>query len=924
MSQFRIKYMLLGACALIVMSFLYFKTQSADIEQHNKIISKISQFKHIDASLNQSILEVRLGLLPYYDPVVSRLKDLETLYQKINANFKKANKNTTKIIIEDSEVVKQALLIKKQAIESFKSSNAILNNSLRYLPTATIELTSQLSYQTADNNLRQAVNTLLRDIMIYNMTSDVLLYEKITTSSQALDKQFSHYSSNIQDTFFLFNTHIHIVLDNKKQLNKLLYELLNVPTSIGIDNLLQVYTRQYNQIAQTADNYRLLLYAFSLFLLAYIGLILFRLNQTTSTLRHTVKDLNYQKFALDQHAIVSISDKDGIITYVNDKFCQISQQSAEELIGKNHRVSKSGYHPDSFYQAMWDVISSGEVWHGKIKNRNKNGQFFWVDTTIVPYMDDNGVPYQYVAIRTDISEIKKAEEQLRLQSAALKMAANGIVITDQNGKIQWVNDAFSHLTGYDRDEVIGQKPSILKSDKQTDKFYKNMWDTVLSGQIWHGELINRKKNGNQYTEEQTISPVYDMKGNISHFIAIKQDISDRLQTEEALRRSQKMDAIGQLSGGIAHDFNNQLGVIIGYLDFLDEYLENTDCLNETDSKKTKQWINTATRATIRCIDLTRQLLSFSRKQTQAKTRLKLNDTLSEMKTVISGSITPQVEVNYALNQDQWFTEVNSGELQDAILNIIINARDAMPKGGKLLIQTSNQSLGEESNKINPEAHSGNYVQISVSDTGHGMNQESRERIFEPFFTTKEKDKGTGLGMSIVYGFVKRSGGFINIESEVNVGTIVHLYLPCSNEESSSQIHNSDSSSIEGKEILGGKECILIVDDENDLLHLADKYLKELGYSTYLAENASQAMDVLSTQPNIDLLFSDIIMPGEMNGYELAEKATHVHSKLKVLLSSGFTSKAIADSGQIRFQNNLLNKPYRKIELAKSIRKTLDS
>jgi len=389
------------------------------------------------------------------------------------------------------------------------------------------------------------------------------------------------------------------------------------------------------------------------------------------------------------------------------------------------------------------------------------------------------------------------------------------------------------------------------------------------------------------------------------------DVTQQYQTEEALRRSQKMEAIGQLSGGVAHDFNNQLGIIIGYLDFLKNYT--------ADDKKAHQWVTTAIQATLRCMELTRQLLAFSRRQARGKTVVDLNRVFRELETMIARSVTPEVEVQYFPAADLWLTEINPGEFHDAVLNLILNARDAMPDGGKLLIETGNKTLDADYAAVNPGVEPGDYVELTLSDTGTGMDSETLERAFEPFFTTKPEGKGTGLGMAMVYGFVKRYGGYIKIYSELGTGTTMRLYLPRSSDSETTVpvdgLHETD--------LYTGSESILIVDDEADLLQLAGLYLRDLGYRTLLAENAAQALEILAGDVTLDLLFSDVVMPGGMNGFELAQQAMELKPGLKVLLTSGFTSKTIAHNGLARFAIHLLSKPYRKDELAQRIRLVLD-
>jgi len=470
MMPLRLRYVAAGLGALLIMSFLYTKTQSIDIDKHNRIIDRISQFKQIDAILNRHILEIRLGLLPYYDTTVSNISRLQQLQAELAGMLQQLHGEVPTAITRRIESVQLALIQKQKILETFKSSNAVIKNSLHYLPVATTQVIKHLPYNEQNDALRQSINALLHDIMIFNLTSDNELGEKLNDTVKQLKKNILQLPADVRSRLSILLSHVKIVLDHKKKLEQVMQQLLAVPTTQRMDELLQAYLAEYNKMVQHAGVYRTLLYGMSVLLLAYITYILFRLSKTTSTLRRTVTDLNYQKFAMDQHAIISITDKDGSIIYANQKFCDISNRSMEELIGHNHRIVKSGVHPTSFYKELWQTISHGKVWRGQIQNRAKDGDLYCLDTTIVPFLDDNNEAYQYVAIRTDITKIKKAEEQLRIQATALQMAGNGILITDQNGRIQWVNDAFTSLTGYSPDEVIGKTPNILKSGKHDSTF----------------------------------------------------------------------------------------------------------------------------------------------------------------------------------------------------------------------------------------------------------------------------------------------------------------------------------------------------------------------------------------------------------------------------------------------------------------------
>jgi CheY-like chemotaxis protein len=372
-----------------------------------------------------------------------------------------------------------------------------------------------------------------------------------------------------------------------------------------------------------------------------------------------------------------------------------------------------------------------------------------------------------------------------------------------------------------------------------------------------------------------------------------------------------MEEVGQLTGGIAHDFNNLLGIMLGNLDFLQRLV--------ADDEKASKRVQTTTKAALRATDLTKQLLGFSRRESKNITATDLNQVIRGMKNLIARSVTPEVEVEVQLAEGLWLTEIDRGDLQDALLNLVLNARDAMPNGGKLTIETANRVLDAIYEEQNPIADQGDYVQLAVSDNGSGIPAEALEHIFEPFFTTKPEGKGTGLGMSMVYGFTQRSKGYIKAYSEPGIGTTVRLYLP----RSGDQVQESTRPTDKKTGLPRGNEVILIVDDEADLLELAKDHLETLGYHTIVAENGKQALQKLAEAEHIDLLFSDVVMPGGINGYELAEQATTKRPELKVLLTSGFTKKAIAKNGQAQFSATLLNKPYSKAELAWRVRETLD-
>ena len=492
------------------------------------------------------------------------------------------------------------------------------------------------------------------------------------------------------------------------------------------------------------------------------------------------------------------------------------------------------------------------------------------------------------------------------QRDILNNSPSAIYIKDLDGRYLFINKMFETIFHVSNNAVNGCTDSDLFPATLAATLHNNDIKVIETGtSLEFDEIV--KHDGEEHTYISTKFPLTNTSGDIYAICGISTDITERVSMETALRRSQKMDAIGQLSGGIAHDFNNQLGVIIGYLDFLKSHVAN--------DKEPLRWIEIASRSTQRCIDLTQQLLMISRNKLKKTDVVNLNTIFKDLDHMLSRSITPEVEIQYFFTENLWSIEIDSGEFQDVILNLVINARDAMPDGGKLLIETNNITTDSTNNGM----QAGDYVQIILSDTGTGMDKETQEHAYDPFFTTKPAGKGTGLGLSMVYGFIQRYDGYIKVYSELGVGTSFHLYLPRTTATESTSEHIN----IQDIYLPIGNESILIVDDETDLLDLAAQYLSELGYHVHKAKSAAQALEILSNNEDIDLLFSDVVMPGGMNGYELAQQSTQLRPNLQVLLTSGFTSKTIAKNSLAKFSANLLNKPYQKIDLAQRIRLVLD-
>jgi len=634
-------------------------------------------------------------------------------------------------------------------------------------------------------------------------------------------------------------------------------------------------------------------------------------NDLQNKIEEEKKALQDQQFAFDQHCIVAITDVNGTISYANDLFVKISGYSREELIGENHRIINSSFHSGDFFKQMYQKIRSGIVWHGEICNKAKDGFEFWVATTIVPLIGENGRPLSYIAMSTDITVQNNAEANL---SRAQKMAHIGSWELDLiKNKINWSAEA-CRIFEINSDSFTATYETFIDAVHPDDREMVNnaYAESLKTRHPYELEHRLQMKDGRIKIVNEQCDTYFDEAGKPLRLVGVVQDITQNKHTEEALRRSQKMEAVGQLTGGIAHDFNNIMGIILGNVEILELMdISDENILNRIDPIK---------KSAKRAVKLTRQLLSFSRRKANQLTVSNINQLLDGMNSLIDHSITPEIEVVYKFTHDLWLTKIDPGDFQDAILNIIINARDAMNSSGRLIIESLNTHLDDKFCALNPGVIKGDYVQVNISDNGKGMALKQQQHIFEPFYTTKEEGSGTGLGLAMVFGFIERSKGSIRVYSETEIGTTFRIYLPRVDEKIEVKTGLDKKVS---KALPKGDETLLVVDDEEGLRDFARDILSALGYTVLVCGDGKQALELLEQNPSIDLLFSDVVMPGGINGYELAELSEKKYPDLKILLTSGYTQNAVEKNNQHQITVNLLRKPYTRKELANRLRDILD-
>ncbi|MCX7627397.1 MAG: PAS domain S-box protein, partial [Methylophilaceae bacterium] len=628
--------------------------------------------------------------------------------------------------------------------------------------------------------------------------------------------------------------------------------------------------------------------------------------------------------ALDAHATVSITNPAGTIVYVNDHFCQVTGYTREELLGQNHRLLKSGAHPPEFYRDMWETITRGEIWQGVVENRNKNGNHYWVQTTIVPLHDATGTIRKFISVRTDITNQKKVENALKIASqyarSLIEASLDPMIAIGSVGKITDVNHATETVTGLPRSQLIGSDFSSYFTEP--DKAQAGYHQAVQQGAVVGVPLSIRHTSGKVIEVLYNASLYYDAEGNMAGVLVVMRDITDlkQLQAEQErlrtqLQQAQKMEAIGQLTGGIAHDFNNILAAILGYTGLA---LER--CVPDKESKLAS-YLQEVQTAAERARDLIAKMLAFSRGIKGTSVALDAAPLVKECVKMLRSMIPTTIALDTRIDAKLPPIQSDPVQLHQILVNLAINARDAIESSGRIEFVLSHPGQVRETCDSCHHAFDGDYVELAVQDTGCGIAPEIMQRIFEPFFTTKEVGKGSGMGLPMVHGIMHEHGGHIRVHSPPGQGTTSRLLFPVATVPEREAAETAAPAPAPAVTVSGR---IVVVDDEPAVGRMLAEVLQTHGHHPTFYPDAGSALATLAAEPHsCDLVITDQTMPGT-TGVELAQKLHALRPDLPVFLCTGYSDQMDAQSALRSGITRIFQKPVDSQVLLRAIQETLAS
>jgi two-component system cell cycle sensor histidine kinase/response regulator CckA len=620
-------------------------------------------------------------------------------------------------------------------------------------------------------------------------------------------------------------------------------------------------------------------------------------------------------FESAKDGILILDAESGRIVDVNPFMAELTGYPRTDFLGK-HLWEIGAFKDVAAARASFaELLAREYVRYDDLPLNSHDGQKVEVEFVSNVYLVDGRRVIQ-CNIR-DVTERRRAEADLRLRDRAIQAVTQGIVITDslrEDHPIIYASPGFERLSGYSTAEVLGKNCRFMQGPDTDPDARAKLRESLSRGQACSVEILNVRKDGTTFWNLLALSPVIDAGGRVTNFIGVQTDVTDRRKLEMQFLQAQKMEAVGRLAGGVAHDFNNVLSVILSYAEMIAADLQPDEPLRAD--------VEEIVTAGVRATDLTRQLLAFSRQQVLETRVLDLSQLLAKMEKLLHRLLGADITLTMLPSSGLWNVKADPGRIEQIVMNLAVNARDAMPRGGELTIETGNVDLDDEYASTHHEVRAGAYVMLAVTDSGVGMDQKTQARIFEPFFTTKVVGKGTGLGLATVFGIVKQSGGHIWVYSEPGEGTTFKIYFPrVLGAADAVDARPAESPPAESSR---GSETILLVEDDDQVRVIAQNILRRRGYVVLVASNGGEALLACEKHgARIHLLLTDVVLP-RMSGRQLAERLTPMRPEMRVLFMSGYTDDAMVQHGVLDSGMAFLEKPLTPMSLARKVRETLDA
>ncbi|WP_052199478.1 response regulator [endosymbiont of unidentified scaly snail isolate Monju] len=831
-----------GLALVLLIPFLYIMSHGVDPAEHARILHDLNEIKNRHALLEQTLMETRAGIIPTYDDLTEAGRNLlaaeQTFKQRLPPEL-------TGTIAPHLSRYERLMEEKRLLVEQFKSHHAVLRNSLNYLPIAVDDFLSRFYPVPGKEVLKADLEKLVHVILQFNLTADLnarITARKILWSLPAPSNAFPEKE---RKAFNMLLTHAHIAILYKDHVDNIIKAIQTIPSADAIREITDAYLTKYDHLEKTSSRYKSALLVISSMLVAWVLVSMIRLTVTSRKLSETVTQLNFQKFALDQHAIVSITDVKGNITYANDNFCKISKYSLEELIGKNHRIIKSNEHPRSMFRKMWRTIARGKVWHGEIKNKAKDGSHYWVASTIVPFLDENGKPFQYVSIRTDITRRKQMEEEIskahQFLQAVTDAMGEGLYVLGRNGKCIFLNSEAERLLGWSKDELYGKNVHdiIHYQDANGQHIPAHECPAFLSiqqGKTFRSDTeVFTRKDGTIFPIAIVVVPLRE-KGQVTGSVAVFQDITERIQNEQRLKSAiqqakEANRAKSHFLANMSHEIRTPMNAIIG----MSHLALQTDLDNQQ-----RNYLEKIHRSAESLLNIINDILDFSKieagKLEMEEVEFHLNDIFNNLTSVLELRAAEKgLELLFDIAPDVPRALVGDpGRLGQVLLNLCGNAIKFTERG-EIIVSVRLDRKDEDTLRLH----------FAVKDTGIGITREQQGRLFQSFnqadTSTTRKYGGTGLGLAISKRLVELMGGDIWVESTPGQGSTFHftVVLRECTEDASASLSALATDKLQGLKVI-------VVDDNASARTILSSLLQAHGIEADVASGAAEAGDRLAS------------------------------------------------------------------------------